>query len=60
MTKPELMKAFEASVDEAVRTQMWGEITVSFSNGEPAIMRTEKTVKLNGGNGNNHAKQSYR
>jgi hypothetical protein len=60
MTKPELMKAFEASVDEAVRTQMWGEITVSFSNGEPAIMRTEKTVKLNGGNGNNHANKFQR
>jgi hypothetical protein len=60
MTKAELMKTFEATVDEALRTQMWGEVTVSFSAGEPAIMRTEKTVKLNGGNGNNHAKPTYR
>ena len=60
MTKQELMKSFETAVEDAVRTQMWGEITVSFANGEPAIMRTERTVKLNGGNGNNHAKQSYR
>jgi hypothetical protein len=61
MTKDALMKTFEAAVDEAVRTQMWGEITVSFSNGEPAIMRTEKTVKLkDGGNGNNHANKFQR
>jgi hypothetical protein len=60
VTKPELLKTFEAAVDDAVRTQMWGEITVSFSGGEPAILRTEKTVKLSGGNERNHAKQTYR
>jgi hypothetical protein len=60
MTKLELMKTFEAAVDDAIRTQMWGEITVSFSAGEPAILRTEKTVKLNGGNERTHAKQTYR
>lgn len=60
MTKLELMKALEAAVDDAIRTQMWGEITVSFNAGEAAILRTEKTVKLNGGNERNHAKHSYR
>ena len=60
MTKSELMKLFESAVDEAIRTQMWGEITVSFSAGEPAILRQEKTMKLNGGNERTHAKPTYR
>ena len=60
VTKLELMKQLETAVDEAIRTQMWGEITVSFSAGEPAILRQEKTTKLNGGNERTHAKQTYR
>ena len=64
MTKPELMKLFETAVDEAIRTQMWGTLGVSFSGGEPVILRKEVTTKLdsfNGGKDRNHAKQtSYR
>jgi hypothetical protein len=59
VTKPELMKLFETAVDDAIRTQMWGVIEVSFSAGEPAILRQEKTTKLNGGNERTHAK-TYR
>jgi hypothetical protein len=50
MTKQELMKQFETAVDEAMRTGYWGSIEVSFSDGTPAILRQEKTTRLNGGN----------
>jgi hypothetical protein len=60
MTKPDLMKIFEAAVDEAIQTQMWGTLGVSFSGGVPVILRKEVTTKLdqfNGGKDRNHAKQ---
>jgi hypothetical protein len=50
VTKQELMKQVETAVDEAIRTEMWGEIAISFSGGVPAILRQEKTTKLTGGN----------
>lgn len=59
MTKSELMKLFEQAADEAMRTQMYGVIEVTFKAGEPEMLRTEKTVKLNGGNEQSRAK-SYR
>jgi hypothetical protein len=59
VNKPELMKLFEAAVDEAMRTQMWGTIEVSFSGGEPAILRQEKTTKLNGNERTHAAKPQY-
>ena len=46
MTKPELMKVFEAAVDDAMRTEMWGTLGVSFSGGVPVILRKEVTTKL--------------
>jgi hypothetical protein len=55
MTKPELMKVFEAAVDDAIRTKMWGEITVLFKEGSPAVMREQKTRVLEGATGQNHA-----
>lgn len=59
MTMPELMRLFQQAAEEAVRTQMYGVIEVSFKAGEPEILRTEKTVKLNGGNEQSRAK-TYR
>ena len=59
MSKPELMNQVEAAIDEAIRTQMWGTISVSFSAGEPTILTQERTTKLNGGNERTHAK-TYR
>ena len=50
MTKPELMKVFEAAVDAAMREKAWVKIEVAFNAGEPTIMRQEKTTRLNGGN----------
>jgi|HubBroStandDraft_2_1064218.scaffolds.fasta_scaffold96762_2 hypothetical protein len=55
MTKPDLMKVLEAAVDEAIRTQLWGVVEVSFAAGDPTILRQEKTTKLNGGNERTHA-----
>jgi hypothetical protein len=63
MTKSELMRAFESAVDEAIRTQMWGTVGVSFSGGVPVILRKEITTKLdsfNEGKDRNHAKSIYR
>lgn len=50
MNKPELMKVFERAVDEAMRSEMYGVIEVSFKAGVPDMLRHEKTVKLNEGN----------
>lgn len=60
MTKQELMKQFEAAADEAMRTGYWGSIEVTFSDGVPAILRQEKTTRLNGGNERTRAHNTYR
>ncbi len=60
MTKQDLMKQLESAIDEAIRTEMWGVIEVSFSGGVPAILRQEKTTKLTGGNERTHANRNYR
>jgi hypothetical protein len=60
VTKQELIKQFEAAVDEAMRTGYWGSIEVSFSDGVPAILRQEKTTRLNRGNERTHANTNRR
>lgn len=60
VTKPELLKLFEQAADDAMRGEIYGTIEVTFKAGVPEILRTEKTVKLNGGNEQSRAKQSYR
>jgi hypothetical protein len=63
MTKPELMRTFETAVDEAIQTQMWGTLGVSFSGGVPVILRREVTTKLdsfNGGKDRDHAAKTFR
>lgn len=63
MTKQELMRQLEGAVDEAIRTEMWGTLGVSFSGGVPVILRKEVTTKIdsfNGGRDRNHANRNYR
>ena len=63
MTKPELMKMFETAVDEAISTEMWGTLGVSFSGGVPVILRKEITTKIDsfkGGTDRNHATKNFR
>jgi hypothetical protein len=58
MNKTELMKMFEAAVDDAIQTKMWGTLGVSFSGGVPVFLRKEVTTKIdsyNGGLDRNHA-----
>lgn len=50
MNKPELMKLFEAAVDEAIKARAYGTVEVTFKDGVPEMLRQEKTTKLNGGN----------
>ena len=60
MTKQELIKQFEAAVDEAMRTGYWGSIEVSFSDGVPAILRQQKTTRQKRGNERTHANTNRR
>jgi hypothetical protein len=59
VTKPELMKLFEQAADEVMKTESYSTIEVTFKAGIPEMLRTEKTIKLNGGNEQSRAK-SYR
>jgi hypothetical protein len=47
VTRQELLKLFEEAADDAMRGQS-----------VPEVLRTEKTVKLNGGNEQSRAKQN--
>jgi hypothetical protein len=59
MTKPELMKLFEQAADEVMKNESYSTIEVTFKAGIPEMLRTEKTIKLNGGNEQSRAK-NYR
>ncbi len=55
MDRPALLKKLEAMIDEAIRTQMWGKIEVTFSKGRPHTLRREITESLAGdGTGEPH------
>jgi hypothetical protein len=62
MNKPELMKQMEASIDEAIRTRMWGVLEVSFRDGEATVLRHERITRLNPEKGSEttHAAKNYR
>lgn len=63
MNKTELMRMFEAAVDDAIATKLWGTLGVSFSGGVPVILRKEVTTKIdsfNGGKDRNHGQHHYR
>ena len=62
MNRADLLRKLETLIDEAVRTQLWGTIGISFSAGVPVILRQETTTKvdsLKGAHERNHAK-NYR
>ena len=58
MTRQELLRMFEQAADEIIRAESYSTIEVTFKAGVPEMLRTEKTVKLNGGNEQNRAKQT--
>ncbi len=58
MTKPELMRALETAINEAIRTQLWGVLEITFKGGDATQLRQEKITRLQ--QGTTHAKQSYR
>jgi hypothetical protein len=60
VTRQELLRLFEQAADDAISGQIYGTIEVTFKAGVPEMLRTEKTVKLNGGNEQSRAKQTYR
>ena len=60
MTKTALLKKLETAIDEAERQQMYGNIEIEFRAGEPCILRTAKTEKLNDEGNNRHAQQLQR
>jgi hypothetical protein len=58
MTKQELMKQLESAVDEAIRTQLWGVLEITFKGGDATQLRQEKITRLQ--QGTTHAKQTFR
>ena len=60
MNKPELLKRLDALIDYIKQERIFGEITIAFRDGEPDLLRKQFTEKLNGVQGNSHAKTSYR
>jgi hypothetical protein len=55
MNKAVLLKKLETMIDEAVRTEMWGKIELTFSRGVPHTIRKEVTESLSSeGKGNPH------
>lgn len=59
MTKSELMKQLETAVDDAVRTQLWGVLEITFKGGDATQLRQKKITRLQQ-QGTTHAKQTYR
>jgi hypothetical protein len=58
MTKQDLMKMFEQAADEIIRAESYSTIEVTFKAGIPEMLRTEKTIKLNGGNEQSRANKN--
>lgn len=49
MTKNALLKKLEAAIDDAMRERLYGNVEIEFRAGEPVILRTAKTEKLDEG-----------
>ena len=60
MTRPELLKKLNDLFDKMEADGAFGNVTVTFLHGQPDLIRKETTEKLNGAQGNAHAKQTYR
>jgi hypothetical protein len=46
MTKNALLKKLETAIDDAMRERLYGNIEIEFRAGEPVILRSAKTEKL--------------
>jgi hypothetical protein len=58
MTKTALLKKLETAIDEAIRQRLYGNIDIEFRAGEPVILRSAKTEKLD--EENNRREQFHR
>ena len=56
MTRPDLLKKLNELFDQMQRERSFGQIAIAFRDGEPDYIRKETTEKLNGAQGNTHAK----
>ena len=54
------MKKLDALIDYMKQERAFGQVTIAFRDGEPDLIRKEFTEKLNGAQGNSHAKPTYR
>jgi len=61
MEKPALMKQLETSIDEAMRTRLWGVLEVTFRDGEATVLRQERITRLNPEKGSEttHAQRNH-
>jgi hypothetical protein len=59
MTRQDLLKKLNEIFDKMQAERSFGGITIAFRDGEPDYIRKETTEKLNGAQGNTHAK-NYR
>jgi hypothetical protein len=59
VTKPEIMKALDTAVDEAIRTQLWGVLEITFKGGDATQLRQEKITRLQQ-QGTTRAQNTYR
>jgi hypothetical protein len=60
MTKQALLKKLESAIDDAIRQRLYGNIEIEFRAGDPVILRSAKTEKLNDDGENNRHGSSYR
>jgi len=61
MDKEALLRRLTELVDEALRTRLYGEITVEFRDGHPTFIQRHIQEKVDGNtNGSTRAKDTYR
>jgi hypothetical protein len=60
MTKDGLLKKLECAIDEAMRQRLYGNIEIEFRAGEPIILRSAKTEKLDDEGNNRRDSKTYR
>jgi hypothetical protein len=54
VTKNALLTKLEGAIDDAIRQRLYGNIEIEFRAGEPVILRSAKTEKLDDGENNRH------
>jgi hypothetical protein len=59
MTKNALLRKLETAIDEAMRERLYGNIEIEFRAGEPVILRSGKTEKLDEGDNRHEQRTRY-